>query len=109
MNMDRPKKDDPIDDLLDKYYWIEVLSGWLTAILMFGGFFLLYKDENNRYGWLMLYSSFVTGLVLLLNKHIILLIVLLVSWIKIKQGKLELQDPIGDAVREYLYKNRNKK
>lgn len=100
-------KKDWIDDLLDKYYWIEVLSGWLTAIFMFGGFYLLFKDESNRFGWLILYSSFVTGLILLLNKHFILLIVWLVILIKSKQGKLEFDDPIRDAVREHL-RNRSK-
>ena len=91
-----------------KYYWIESLSGWLLAICMFGGFYLLFRDNQSHYGWLLLKTSFVFLFVLLFYKAFIYLYIYIDIKIKVKKGILELKDPIGDVVRDYVKKRKSR-
>lgn len=97
------KQNNKLDsEIVEKYYWIETLSTWLLAICLFGGFYLLFKDSQSYYGWLLFKVSFIFLLVMIFYKAIIYAIIFIDLKIKVKRGTLELKDPIKDAVRDVL-------
>jgi hypothetical protein len=105
-DMNKPDKKEWIDEIVDKYYWVESLSGWLMGFCMFGGFYLLFKDNNSYYGWLLFKISFIFLLITLFYKAIIYLVVYIGIRIKVKKGILIPKDPIRDATHSYI-RNKN--
>jgi len=100
---------DWLNKIENKYYWIESLSGWLLAICMFGGFYLLFRDNQSYYGWLLFKVSFVFLFSLLFYKAVIYAVIYIGIKIKVKKGVLVAKDPIGDAVCNHVQgKNRTK-
>jgi hypothetical protein len=91
-----------IDEITDKYYWVEALSGWLLAVCLLGGFYLLFDNNQSYYGWILLKISFIFLFVTLFYKAIIYSFVYICIKIKFKKGVLKLKDPIGDATRKYV-------
>ncbi|MFA5158009.1 MAG: hypothetical protein WC451_02375 [Patescibacteria group bacterium] len=107
--MDKQNKKDWLSEIEDKYYWVESLSGWLLAICMAGGFYLLSTSGQNYYGWLLFKISFIFLFITLFYKGIIYAIVYVGIKIKVRKGSLELKDPIKDTVHDYIQgKNRAK-
>lgn len=107
--MNNQNKKDWLSETEDKYYWIESLSGWLLAICMAGGFYLLSRGDQNYYGWLLFKISFVFLFITLFYKAVIYAVVYIGIKIKVKNGILEIKDPIKDTVHNYIRgKNRTK-
>ena len=96
------QKKDWLSKIEDKYYWVESLSGWIMGICFFGGFYLLFKDRESYYGWLLLKTSFVFLFITLFYKAVIYFIIYIGIKIKVKKGILEAKDPIKDTVHDYL-------
>jgi len=94
---------DWLSKIEDKYYWVESLSGWLLAICMFGGFYLLFRNNQSYFGWLLFKISFVFLFVLLFYKAIIYAVIYIDIRVKVKKGLLELKDPVKDTVRDYIH------
>jgi len=97
------KQNNKLDnEIVEKYCWIETLSCWLLVFCLFGGFYLLFKDNQSYYGWLLFKVSFIFLLIMVFYKVVIYLIILIDLKIKVKRGILELKDPIKDAVSDAL-------
>jgi len=93
---------DWLNKIENKYYWVESLSGWLLATCMFGGFYLLFRDKQSYYGWLLFKISFIFLFILLFYKAVIYAVIFIGIKIKVKKGLLVAKDPIGDAVRDHV-------